>query len=157
MLVGKSLLGLRRSAAVLVRSNGTRTFLCSRRAFVSAEEKTPPRRKKSIQEIQKQHLQAMEEFEKTNKVKLKTKEEELEHERKALRGSDGFLEFKEVDPPWTLREKGSGYNIKFFLDDANHILRKSKKADQILGGASILFIGGIGVGSYFNVFPTDVY
>jgi hypothetical protein len=99
----------------------------------------------------------MEEFEKTNKVKLKTKEEELEHERKALRGSDGFLEFKEVDPPWTLREKGSGYNIKFFLDDANHILRKSKKADQILGGASILFIGGIGVGSYFNVFPTDVY
>ena len=94
----------------------------------------------------------MEDFEQKNNVKLKAKEEELEHERKALRGSDGFLEFKEVDPPWTLREKGSGYNAQFFLDDANYILRKSKKADQIVGGISILFITGVGLGSYFNVF-----
>ena len=151
-LSGNCILGLRRSSSALVRTNMNRVLGCNCRSLGTSTSENKPRRKKSMKVIQEQHLAAMKDYEKKMTGNLKAKEEELEHERTALRGSDGFLEFKEVDPPWTLRGKGSGYNVQFFLDDANYILRKSKKADQVVGGISVLFVVGVGAGSYFNMF-----
>ena len=31
-------------------------------------------------------------------------------------------------------------------------MRKSKKADQVVGGISVMFVVGVGLGSYLNVF-----
>ena len=59
---------------------------------------------------------------------------------KVFRGSDGFLDFEEVPPPWKGRE--GPYKPIYLLYDANWVLRKSKKADRILGGISVAFVCG---------------
>ncbi len=57
---------------------------------------------------------------------------------KVFRGSDGFLDFEEVPPPWKGRE--GPYKPIYLLVDANWVLRKSKNADRILGGFSVAFV-----------------
>ena len=75
----------------------------------------------------------------------------MKHEIKAMRGSDGFLEFEEIDPPWKDRE--GPYKPRYLLDDANWLLRKSKKADLLIGGTSIFVCCAMGASVYFSDLP----
>ena len=113
-------------------------------------EKTKKRRQ-LLEEIQKQHLQQIETFDKKKVKKMTEKEHKMKHEIKAMRGSDGFLEFEEIDPPWKDRE--GTYKPVYILDDLNWLFRKSKKADLIIGGGSIFICCAMGFSVYFSDLP----
>ena len=90
-------------------------------------------RRMSMKEIQALHAQkASAALDPAKRAKIST--------GKVFRGSDGFLDFEEVPPPWKGRE--GPYKPIYLLYDANWILRKSKKADRILGGFSVAFVCG---------------
>ena len=108
------------------------------------------RSRAKLKEIQRQQIELLKQSQQSNKSSVQSKEEEIKTERSAMRRSDGFLEFNDVDPPWTLRSKSESYNGKFFLEDVNYNMRKSKKADHALGDGSIVVVGGMMTAAYFN-------
>ena len=115
------------------------------------KSQSKPNRRKTLEEIQQQHMRNIENFDKAKVAKMKKKEHEMKHEIKAMRGSDGFLEFEETDPPWKDRE--GPYKPGYLLDDANWFLRKSKKADLLIGGTSIVVCCAMGASVYFSDLP----
>ena len=115
------------------------------------EPQAKSKKRKTLEKIQQQHMRNIEKFDKAKVAKMKKKEHEMKHEIKAMRGSDGFLEFEEIDPPWKDRE--GPYKPRYLLDDANWLLRKSKKADLLIGGTSIFVCCAMGASVYFSDLP----
>jgi hypothetical protein len=111
----------------------------------------PKSKKKKLEEIQQQHLRLIEKFDKDNVKKITKKEHDMKNEIKAMRGSDGFLEFEETEAPWKNRE--GPYKSSYLLDDLNWIFRKSKKADLLIGGGSIAVCCAMGFSVYFSDIP----
>ena len=93
-------------------------------------------RRMSIQEIQKLHAEKIMGGGAGN---VRTAKDPVRG-RNAIRGSDGFLEFEEVEAPWKHRE--GPYKIGYLVDDGNYLLRKSKTAHNVLGAFSVAFAGG---------------
>ena len=104
-----------------------------RKADENHDEMSVPKKRMSMREIQAlQAAKASQSIDPAKRAKIST--------GKAFRASDGFLDFEEVPPPWKGRE--GPYKPIYLLYDANWILRKSKKADRIVGGVSVGLVAG---------------